>query len=167
MKRFGPALAVALLLAFVAWSSPIKTWVSGDALTVADLNSNLFHIHSLMVGGHGARLVNADVSASAAISISKLEGSGYGVPVAYARVTCSPTCSTIHESHGLTSLTGDVVAGTVVGTITKTCVTTPTVMATAASTVLTYCRAAGASTTTFSVVCAANPGVISLVVFCK
>lgn len=54
----------------------IKTWSSGEVLTASDLNATFQHIHNSMVGGHGARLVNADVNASAAISHSKLATPG-------------------------------------------------------------------------------------------
>lgn len=57
-------------------SSAIHVWVDGDVLSTADINSNFSHIHGLMVGGHGARLINADVSASAGISHSKLATPG-------------------------------------------------------------------------------------------
>lgn len=72
MKRYAPFIIAALVFAGIAGASSIKVWVAGETLSVADLNSNFAHIHNLMVGGHGGRLVNADVSASAAISHSKL-----------------------------------------------------------------------------------------------
>lgn len=71
MKR-KLAVAAILLIAMVAMAGPIKTWSSGEVITASDLNANFQHIHNLMVGGHGARLVNADVNASAAIAHSKL-----------------------------------------------------------------------------------------------
>jgi hypothetical protein len=66
------AVAAILGVALVAFAGPIKTWSAGEVITASDLNANFQHIHNLMVGGHGARLVNSDVSASAAISHSKL-----------------------------------------------------------------------------------------------
>ena len=66
------AVAAILGVALVAFAGPIKTWSAGEVITANDLNANFQHIHNLMVGGHGARLVNSDVSASAAISHSKL-----------------------------------------------------------------------------------------------
>lgn len=65
-------VAAVSLVALVALAGPIKTWSAGEVITANDLNANFQHIHNLMVGGHGARLVNGDVSASAAISHSKL-----------------------------------------------------------------------------------------------
>lgn len=65
-------VAAVSLVALVALAGPIKTWSAGEVIAASDLNANFQHIHNLMVGGHGARLVNGDVSASAAISHSKL-----------------------------------------------------------------------------------------------
>lgn len=84
-------------------SGAIKTWIPGETVSGSDLNSALAHIHGKMVGGHGARLVNADVSASAAISFSKLEDN-FLIPVAWGRFDCnSGTCSIISSS-GVTSI---------------------------------------------------------------
>ena len=66
------AVAAILTIALVAFAGPIKSWTAGEVISANDLNANFQHIHNLMVGGHGARLVNSDVSASAAISHSKL-----------------------------------------------------------------------------------------------
>lgn len=65
-------IAVVCSIALVALAGPIKTWQAGEVITASDLNANFQHIHNRMVGGHGARLVNADVSASAAIAHSKM-----------------------------------------------------------------------------------------------
>lgn len=73
MKLFK-AVLLSLLVAGVVTASTIKVWTNGDALTPADLNAVFAHIHNNMVGGHGARLVDADVSASAAIAQSKISG---------------------------------------------------------------------------------------------
>lgn len=72
MKIWRPFLVVLALLAVPVIAGTIHTWQNGEALTAADLNAVFQHIHNTMVGGHGARLVNADVNASAAISQSKL-----------------------------------------------------------------------------------------------
>lgn len=69
-------VVLATLFAATALASAIKVWAPGDTLSSTDLNSNFSHIHGLMVGGHGARLVNADVNASAAIEHSKLATPG-------------------------------------------------------------------------------------------
>lgn len=72
MKRYLPHLAAVALVAGIALAGPIKTWATGELITAGDVNANFNHIHNLMVGGHGARLINADVNASAAIAHSKL-----------------------------------------------------------------------------------------------
>ncbi len=90
-------IAVAMLLALYAGASTIKVWTNGDALTAADLNAVFAHIHGTMVGGHGARLVNADVSASAAISQSKIVR-GANIPRAWA------ASSTVCTSNGACAL---------------------------------------------------------------
>lgn len=70
-KHYGVVLLVAMAAGW-AGASAIKTWSNGELLSAGDLNANFQHIHNLMVGGHGARLVNADVSTGAAIAHSKL-----------------------------------------------------------------------------------------------
>jgi hypothetical protein len=72
MTKWKYAVLPALVVAAVALAGPIKVWSSGEILSAADINANFSHIHSLMVGGHGARLVDADVSATANIVHSKL-----------------------------------------------------------------------------------------------
>ena len=72
MKTWIKWLVPTLVLGAVVYGGTIKTWSSAEALTAAAINANFQHIHNLMVGGHGARLVNSDVSASAAIASSKL-----------------------------------------------------------------------------------------------
>jgi hypothetical protein len=67
------ALAVCVLT--FAWPSiagSINTFSTGETISASAMNANFNHIHNSMVGGHGARLVNADVSNSAAIAHSKL-----------------------------------------------------------------------------------------------
>ncbi len=71
MKKHLPIIVVAIIAA-IAYAGPIKTWSSGETITAGDLNANFAHIHNTMVGSHGARLVNTDVSASANIAHSKL-----------------------------------------------------------------------------------------------
>ena len=65
-------LLAAAFFAFGVVASPIHVFNSGDAMTSSDINANFSHIHSTMVGGHGPKLVNADVNASAAIAHTKL-----------------------------------------------------------------------------------------------
>lgn len=74
MKRLFAAVILTFMLATMgdALAGAIKSWASGEYLLSGDLNANFNHIHNTMVGGHGARLMNADVSASAAIAHTKM-----------------------------------------------------------------------------------------------
>jgi hypothetical protein len=72
VKKYRAVIVVVALFATLAVSSTIHSWTTGDVLNSNDLNANFSHLHNLMVGGHGARLVNADVSASAAIAHTKM-----------------------------------------------------------------------------------------------
>lgn len=98
------AVAAVLTIAVVALAGPIKTWSAGEVITANDLNANFQHIHNLMVGGHGARLVNSDVSASAAISHSKLATPAL-IPKAMGGITypCDGGTCTWTVSSGFTS----------------------------------------------------------------
>jgi hypothetical protein len=69
-------LLAASLIAVGVVASPIHVFNSGDALTSADINANFSHIHGTMVGGHGPKLMNSDVNASAAIAHTKLATPG-------------------------------------------------------------------------------------------
>lgn len=103
MKRKWGILA-AVLIGGLAVASPIKTWIVGEVISYTDLNANFLHIHSLMVGGHGPRLVNADVSASAAISHSKLATPAL-VPKIWAQVAnCTANPCTVSATSGVTSV---------------------------------------------------------------
>ena len=88
-----------------AFGGVIKTWSAGQILTPTDLNANFAHIHNNMVGGHGARLVDADVSATAAIATTKLAG-GALIPKAWAQLTTACTTGTcaLADSSGITSV---------------------------------------------------------------
>lgn len=99
--------ALVLMLGIpVAYAGAIKVWSSYETLTASDLNANFAHIHNTMVGGHGARLVNADVSPSAAIASSKL-ASGAGIPRSWVTfgTTCTSGTCTLDDSFGVTSVT--------------------------------------------------------------
>lgn len=71
-KVWLPAALAVLATAVIAGAGSIKTWTGGDTLTISDLNDNFDHLHDNMVGGHGARLVDSDISTSAAITHSKM-----------------------------------------------------------------------------------------------
>ena len=75
MKKYGwiiGTLIAVFCVAGVTFASSIKSWSAGEIISSSDLNRNFTHLHATMVGGHGARLVNADVSATAAIAHTKL-----------------------------------------------------------------------------------------------
>lgn len=91
------------IAAYLVLAGAIKIWQSGENINVADLNSNFAHIHNLMVGGHGGRLVDADVSASANIASSKLAG-GKGIPRAWATAQCDGGACGILEGYNVTSV---------------------------------------------------------------
>jgi hypothetical protein len=108
-----------------AWASAIKTWNNGEVVQPSDLNADLNHIHNTMVGGHGARLVDADVSSSAAIAHSKMQTPAL-LPKAWAMVsanctgsTAAGTACTVGDSSQL-SLTTSGVAGQFRGVLSYT-----------------------------------------------
>ncbi len=109
MKSFKQWIAVAVatfLITVPVVASTIHTFSNGEAITAANLNSVFQHIHNTMVGGHGARLVDADVNALAGIKFSKLETPAL-VPKAWGLVkaTCTATPCTVAASSGISSIT--------------------------------------------------------------
>jgi hypothetical protein len=106
MKRYAPAFLAALLVTGIAAASAIKSWSSAETVTATDLNANFTHIHNTMVGSHGARLVDADVSSSAAIAHSKMATPAL-LPKAYAYVgsSCGASPCTLSSSSQVTSIT--------------------------------------------------------------
>lgn len=109
MKKILLTLLIALIggVSVVYASALTKTWSAGETLLASDLNANFSHIHDNMVGNHGARLVNADVSTSAAIAHSKLASPAL-VPKAFAAITtttCAAGTCTMDASSGVTSVT--------------------------------------------------------------
>lgn len=107
MKTWIKTLTFVLALSgAVAIAGAIKTWGSGEVLTSSDLNATFAHIHNTMVGGHGARMVDADVSASAAITHSKMATPAL-LPKAWAMVgsACVATPCTILAGSGISGIT--------------------------------------------------------------
>ena len=94
MKRLFAVAVLAFMAGTVgtAVAGSIKSWSNGEVLSSSDINSNFSHIHGTMVGGHGARLVNADVASNAAIAHSKLATPAL-VPKAWAVVTSACAAS--------------------------------------------------------------------------
>lgn len=100
-----------------AQASAIKTWTVNEVLKATDLNNNFNHLHNTMVGGHGARLVDADVSTLAAISHTKLATPAL-VPKAWAVLTtvcdgaaAAGTACTVNESSQVTAVKSNGTAG--------------------------------------------------------
>lgn len=106
MRKTIAAAVLAFLVATIgaALADSIRSFASGEAISANGLNSNFAHIHNTMVGGHGARLVNADVSASAAIAHTKLATPAL-VPKAWAitQDACSASPCTVAASAGFIS----------------------------------------------------------------
>lgn len=116
MKKLIAPVLLALTITVVANAGAIKTWAS-ETLRYADLNSNFTHIHNTMVGGHGARLVDADVSTTAAIAHTKVATPAL-LPKAWAQVaTCAAGTCTMSSSSQIASV---VFVSTGVYTITWT-----------------------------------------------
>lgn len=122
MKRWIPVSAAIVLAATIAVGGSIKVWSNGDWVLASDLNANFQHIHDTMVGGHGARLMNSDVSASAAITHSKLATPGLVPKAAFTigsgSTACgtSTTCTTVGDSGLGKTVTSTGTAGTYVVT---------------------------------------------------
>lgn len=95
LQKYGLFIVAILIVVSPAIAGTIHTFANGEALTAANLNQPLQHIHNTMVGGHGARLVDADVSASAAITHSKLKTPSL-VPKAWATVNFSAGCVSVN-----------------------------------------------------------------------
>lgn len=93
MKKHAPTLLALAVVASLSLAGPIHTWSVGEVITSTDLNAALSHIHGTMVGGHGPRLVNADVSGSAAIAHTKLAGPAL-LPKVWGTFDCASTPGT-------------------------------------------------------------------------
>lgn len=115
MKRHAPTILAVLVAAAFTMAGPIHTWTTGEVITSSDLNANFSHIHNTMVGGHGPRLMNSDVSSGAAISHSKLATPAL-IPKVWAQVDCttvSNTCS-LTSGSGVSSVTWNSAGSTTI-----------------------------------------------------
>ena len=159
MKRlttYGAAFVVALFAGF-ALAGTIKVWTAGEYITASDLNANFAHLHTTMVGGHGPRLVNADVAANANIATNKLAALPL-IPRGYASVVGGAT-PTILAASGVSTVTRPLT-----GQYTVTIPARPNVnyvvLVTPANngtgTPPGLCTVGAKGTTTFSVNCAGN-----------
>lgn len=151
-KAILSSVIVSLLVAGIVNAGAIKTWAT-ETLTASDLNTTFQHIHNNMVGGHGARLVNADVSSSAAISHSKLATPAL-LPkyVVFVTSDCAASPCTLAYNSGLTSITRSG-AGSYVANFTARTDATYGVVVTAADSASRSCTNTAKTTTTASFVC--------------
>jgi hypothetical protein len=133
----------------IASAGSIKVWVA-ETLKYSDLNTNFSHIHNSMVGGHGARLVNADVSTSAAIAHSKMATPAL-IPKAWVAVNGDCTAS---PCSGVTSLTRSGTGEYVVNLTTTRANTSYLVLvAPVDATGIRGCRISAVTTSTISISC--------------
>lgn len=144
----------ALIVSAFAVAGGIKTWANGDTLSATDLNANFQHIHNSMVGGHGGRLLDADVNASANISYSKIQN-GRGIARAWGEVSATGVCPaapTVSESMNVTSVT---CAATGAYTVTLGYTATDAEFAVIVSSMqsTTICHGVSTSTTTVAINC--------------
>jgi len=173
-REFWAAALVVVFAATYANATSIYSWSSGEVLTSSRLNANFAHIHNSMVGGHGARLVDSDVSATAAISSSKL-AARYLIPTAWAKVgagssACTSGTCTLDDSSGVTSVVHSS-TGTYTVTLPAQSDSTYSIIV-SATTADRVCTGLAASATSAQVVCrtvASSPGnqdsVFSFIVF--
>lgn len=164
----------ALTASLIAGASAIKVW-SAEVLYFVDLNTNFAHLHDNMVGGHGARLVNADVSASAAIAVSKLAVNPLSAKAfVLVEVECTASPCTIQMQSPASFISGitRAAAGTYTATFTSTRANNDYVVHANSATASTVCQTNTYTTTTFNIYCQsfAGPGTIddasfSIVVF--
>ena len=164
--KYKLGIAAAILGAIMASAGSLKTWSTGEYITATDLNANLAHLHNSVGHGHGAVIVNADVSTSAAIAHSKLASPSL-VPRAFVNIyggACtSGTCSTTTRT-GVTSVVNTGTAGTYTVTLSTTQNTAYYAVLITASgqvaatgtdggTVFTHCESTAQTTTTITVKC--------------
>jgi hypothetical protein len=151
------AIGVAVAAIYsVATAGSMYSWSSGETLTASQLNANFNHIHNNMVGGHGARLVDADVASNAAISRSKL-AAYQSLPLAWAKVgngstTCSSSPCTVADQYGVSGVTRSG-AGIYVVTLSTAMSDSEYAVIVSSQTADVVCGGIAASTTLVSVVC--------------
>lgn len=74
IARWWPVIVALLVTAGVSYATlPKASWASGDVLRASDLTADMQHLEAGLKGGSHTAIVNADISASAAILNSKLK----------------------------------------------------------------------------------------------
>lgn len=153
MSKYKKGILWALLVGAVVLASPLKVWVVGETLTYSDINANFQHIHSLMVGGHGPRLTNADVSGTAAIAHTKLATPAL-VPKIWATVAaCSSNPCTISEQSGGVSSVGWTSAGVMTVNFSARANASYAAIVSARGTASVECHSLGQTTTGVGITC--------------
>lgn len=107
LKQYVAAIVAVLVFALPAYPGAIKVWSNGEYITASDLNAALAHLHANLGHGHGAVIVNTDVSASAAIAHSKMATPAL-LPKMWATMgasACSSSPCTLSDSSVITSIT--------------------------------------------------------------
>lgn len=107
LKQYAAAALAVLLFATPALSGSIKTWANGEYITASDLNAALAHLHTNLGHGHGAVVVNADISANAGIAHTKMATPAL-LPKMWATMgasACSSSPCTLSDSSVITSIT--------------------------------------------------------------
>lgn len=155
-REFWAAALVVLFAATYANATSIYSWSNGEVLTATQLNANFAHIHNSMVGGHGARLVDSDVSTLAAISTNKL-AARYFIPTVWAKVgagatACAADPCTVEDSSGTVTV-ARAGNGSYTATFPAQSDAVFAVVVQANSPVSVLCRGIAATTTTASIVC--------------
>jgi hypothetical protein len=104
-RNFLISILVALVVTGIANAGAIKTWTT-ETLRYSDLNTTFQHIHDNLRGGTHTLIVNADLSASAAVAHSKLATPAL-LPKAFGTVApdCSASPCTLTINSGFTSIT--------------------------------------------------------------
>ena len=159
MKNHKSLIGIILLLSSLAVAGAIKTWANGETLKSADLNGNFQHIHNLMVGGHGARLVDADVSITAAVASSKL-AAYRRIPTGWVSMAFSASgCGTAVAGCTVVTSSGMTITGTGAGLYTVTLGYTATdtsygvILSLKGDGTVKVCDTVNYATTQFQVVC--------------
>ncbi len=71
MKKYA-AVFLLVTVAVTAYATGLKTWTTRETVSATDLNANFAYVDSRAGHTGAAAIVNADISASAAIATSKL-----------------------------------------------------------------------------------------------
>lgn len=100
-----------VLMSSLAVAGALYVFYPNQALQTTQISANFRHIHSLMVGGHGPRLMNGDVKPKANIDIAKLETNGRAIPSFFTEVG-APTEYALVNRYGATVSWGNITGQT-------------------------------------------------------